>query len=116
MLSPDCSHLVWRQLFLQPMARKATRRANSYSRSPSQRFAERCRDLELVVIHLRIIAFKTGRTWSAWHLSRNAGAPLCGLVIPKEAALCEATRSSGPLLLESLCRRCLTVFANEEPA
>ena len=62
---------------------------------------------------LEIIAWKAARDWSQWHLARD-GQPLCQVLIPITAARCEASRRSGPLLLESLCRRCLLAYANED--
>lgn len=62
---------------------------------------------------LEIIAWKAGKNFTSWHLARDEHV-LCGIQIPGGAARCRASHSSGPLLLEELCRRCLLAFANEE--
>ncbi len=64
---------------------------------------------------VELISWRAGKRWAGWHIAdTGTGAPLCGTVVPDEAPRCTASRASGPLLLEDLCKKCLARFAMRE--
>lgn len=60
-----------------------------------------------------IQSWRTGRTWSQYHLFPTPRAPaaLCGTLIPSPASLCALSDASAGLMLEQLCTRCLMAYA-----
>ena len=64
---------------------------------------------------VEFLAWRAGKAWSAWHLYRLGGVPLCGARIPDTAATC-TSRSIGKVIglgMDQLCRKCLQEYAKE---
>ena len=62
---------------------------------------------------VQILSWKGPRSWGAWHLARHQE-PLCHLPVPEVVPVCEASRASGPLLLDQICKTCLGIYAHED--
>jgi hypothetical protein len=61
---------------------------------------------------LRILAWKVSRNFTGWHIARLEQ-PLCGTAIPDHASVCYASERTAPLLIGSICRKCLRALADE---
>ena len=68
-----------------------------------------------------LLSWRSGRAgFGAWHVARRYAPknPLCGIVIPDAAAVCESPNglkmySAGIIEVDLLCRSCLELYALE---